>query len=178
MKGRGARRSTLTVQRVLRELPPSVERRLSYPTIAVRGHGNIISYLSFSVSAHPTAVARWRSTEELGTLSSTLPDPPQAASNLVRAQQRSNDAVEDEVAATLLCGAQLVFQRSSSSDDDGASDDTPPARSGPDGGVHFHDRRAQEGGSGFGSPPACDDNEPDNGSGKQGVLSMRASPRR
>jgi len=174
MKGSGARKNTLAVERVLRELLPIVERRLPYPTSAFCGGENIISYLAFYVSAHPTAAARLRSTDRLWTLSATLPDARQAVRNLVGAQQRLDDAADDEVAATLLCGAQLVRQRSTS-DDDGAPGGNPPAPPGPDGGDHPGDPRAREGGSGFGSQPSGD---PDRGSGKQGVLSMRASPTR
>jgi len=172
MKGRGARKNTLAVERVLRELLPTVERRPPYPTSAFCGGESIISYLAFYVPAHPTAAARLRLTDRLWTLSATLPDARQAVRNLVGAQQRLDDAAEDEVAATLLCAAQLVRQRSTS-DDDGAPGGTPRAPPGPDGGDHPGDPRAREGGSGFGSQPSGD---PDRGSGKQGVLSLRASP--
>jgi len=118
MKGRGARKNTFAVERIFRRVLPVVVRRLPYPTKSFRAGENIISYLAFYMSAHPTGAARQRSTDKLWTQSAPLAEARQAVRDFATAQRRRDDAVENNVAAVLLCGANLHGENSTSGDDD------------------------------------------------------------
>jgi len=85
IKGRGARKNTRAVERVLRRVLPVVLRRLPYPTKLFRWVENIISYLAFYMSAHPTGAARLRSTGKLWAQLAPLAEARQAVHDLVNA---------------------------------------------------------------------------------------------
>jgi len=167
MKGRGARKNTLAVERVFRRVLPVVVRRLPYPTKSFRAGENIILYLAFYLSAHPTGAARLRSTDKLWTQSAPLAEARQAVRDLVTAQRRRDDAVENNVAAVLLCGAKLHGENSTSGDDD-ASGGTPPPSSKPDGGNDAGSGPLRDSGSSDATPRSDRGDEQGRESGGQG----------
>jgi len=176
MKGRGARKNTLAVELVFRRVLPVVVRRLPYPTKSFRGGENIISYLAFYLSAHPTGAARLRSTDKLWTQSAPLAEPRQAVRDLVTAQRRRDDAVENNVAAVLLCGANLHGENSTSGDDD-ASGGTPPPPPKPDGGNDAGRGPLRDSGSSAATPRSDRGDEQGRDSGGQGGGGAGASPK-
>ena len=176
MKGRGARKNTLAVERVFRRVLPVVVRRLPYPTKSFRAGENIISYLAFYMSAHPTGAARLRSTDKLWTQSAPLAEARQAVRDLVTAQRRRDDAVENNVAAVLLCGANLHGEDSTSGDDD-ASGGTPPPPPKPDGGNDAGSGPLRDSGSSAATPRSDRGDAQGRDSGGQGGGGAGASPK-
>jgi len=176
MKVGSAPKTTLAVELVLRRVLPVVVRRLPDPTKSFRAGKNLISYLAFYMSAHPTGAARLRSTDKLWTQSAPLAKARQAVSDLVTAQRRRDDAVENNVAAVLLCKANLHGENYTSGDDD-ASGGTPPPPPKPDNGKDAGSGRLRDSGSSVGTSRSDRGDKHRRDSGGQGGGGVGGSPK-